>query len=297
MIPKRTLTLLFFSFSLKISAAHGVTNAIVETEKPRHFKLEQYRKGVAIRLTAGGKDRLFQVDTAGGVTVISPSLAADLGCRPWGSITGFHMTGNKISSPRCDRVALRAADTDLIAPVAAVMAVGMPESPLDGLLALDVFASKTITIDFSRGDMFIETSASALDRERAGTEIPAHMAREIGGLSLSMFIDVPAKQGPLRMELDSGNGGTILVSKPSRELVGLSTADDKPHVGTFPIAPGINATGVIFTPDLVIDGNLGMPFLKNWIVTMDLKEGRVWFAPSTVAPPKEMGTPPPLPIQ
>jgi hypothetical protein len=297
MILKHTLALLLGSFSLTIDAAPLLANAISPTEKPSHFKLEQYRKGVAIHLTAGGKDRLFQLDTAGGVTVISPALAADLGCKPWGSITGFHMTGNKISSPRCDRIGLRASDTNLIAPVAAVMTVGMPESPLDGLLALDVFASKTVTIDFSGGDMFIETSSSALEREKVGTEIPAHVAREIGGLSLSMFIDVPAKQGPLRMELDSGNGGTILVSKPFRELVGLPIADDKPLFGTFPIAPGISATGVIFTPELVIDGNLGMPFLKNWIVTMDLKEGRVWLAPSTVAPPKGMGVPPPLPPQ
>jgi hypothetical protein len=280
-----------------MGAAHAAPIVTASTDKPSHFKLEQYRKGVAVHLRAGGKDRLFQLDTAGGVTVISPLLAADLGCKPWGSVTGFHMTGNKISSPRCDQVALKIADTDLMVPVAAVMPVGVPESLLDGLLALDVFASKTITIDFSRGDLFIETSLSAADRRKAGTEIPAHMAREIGGLSLSMFIDVPAKHGVLRMELDSSNGGTILVSKLFREFVGLPTMDDKPHVGTFPIAPGISATGVIFTPELVIDGNLGMPFLKNWIVTMDLKEGRVWLAPSTVAAPAGMGVPPPLPAQ
>jgi hypothetical protein len=297
MIFKQTPIVLIFSLFMTMSTAQAASYVTASTDKPKHFKLEQYRKGVAIHLTAGGKDRLFQLDTAGGVTVIAPSLASELGCKPWGAITGFHMTGNKISSPRCDRVVLRVADTELTVPVAAVMPVGVPESPLDGLLALDVFASKIITIDFSGGDMFIETSSSAVDREKAGVEIPAHMAREIGGLSLSMFIDVPAKQGPLRMELDSGNGGTILVSKPSRELVGLPTADDKPHVGAFPIAPGINASGVIFTPELVIDGNLGMPFLKNWIVTMDLKEGRVWLAPSTIAPPKGMGMPPPLPTQ
>jgi hypothetical protein len=297
MILEQALRFSLCSVLLATAAAHAAPVASAPVDKPSHFKLEQYRKGVAVHVTAGGKDRLFQLDTAGGITVISPSLAADIGCKPWGAITGFHMTGNKISSPRCDRVVLRMGGTDLTVPVAAVMPVGMSESPLDGLLALDVFESRTITIDFSRGDLVMETSSSAADRKKIGTEIPAHMAREIGGRSLSMFIDVPAKNGVLRMELDSGNGGTILVSKAAREFVGLPTADDQPHVGSFPIAPTISASGVIFTPELVIDGNLGMPFLKNWIMTMDLKEGRVWLAPSTVTPPAGMGVPPPLPVQ
>ena len=33
--------------------------------------------------------------------------------------------------------------------------------------------------------------------------------------------------------------------------------------------------GLVFLPDMTIDGNLGMPFLKDWIVTLDLAEGRM----------------------
>jgi hypothetical protein len=44
---------------------------------------------------------------------------------------------------------------------------------------------------------------------------------------------------------------------------------------------------------LAIDGNLGMPFLRRWLITVDLASGRGWIAPNTsqAAPAPE----PPLP--
>jgi hypothetical protein len=46
---------------------------------------------------------------------------------------------------------------------------------------------------------------------------------------------------------------------------------------------------------MTIDGNLGMPFLKDYAVTLDLAAGRMWIARSKSTPPPGMGTPPPLP--
>jgi hypothetical protein len=38
-----------------------------------------------------------------------------------------------------------------------------------------------------------------------------------------------------------------------------------------------------------------MPFLKDWIVTLDLAAGRMWLQPTRATPPPNMGVPPPLP--
>jgi hypothetical protein len=46
---------------------------------------------------------------------------------------------------------------------------------------------------------------------------------------------------------------------------------------------------------ITLDGNLGMPFLKNYLVTLDLEKGRVWLKPNPVAPPAGMGVPPDAP--
>jgi hypothetical protein len=263
-------------------------------EPVARLHLESYRKGVAARVEVGGRQRLFQLDTAGGLTVISPALAKDLNCGPWGSVTGFHMTGTKISAPRCDALHLRWEGLSLTSPVVAVMEVGSPDTPIDGLLALDAFAGRTITIDFARRELVFESPASLRERIVGASEVPAHLAREIGGIALSVFVEAPTTKGPIRLELDSGNGGTILVSRPLLKLLGLPDNGDAPQQGRFSVAPGIEASGLIFSPDIVIDGNLGMPFLKDWVVTMDLQAGRVWFRRSSVAAPAGMGAPPPL---
>jgi hypothetical protein len=273
------------------SAGWQTTSAVAA---PLHLPLESYRKGVAARIEVGGKQRLFQLDTAGGLTVISPALAKEIGCRPWGAVSGFHMTGTKITAPRCDAVAMRWGGRALTSPLVTVMEVGSPDTPIDGLLALDAFAGQTITIDFAGRQLIVETPSSAAERIRDATPVPAHLAREIGGAALSVFIEAPTARGPLRLELDSGNGGTLLVSRPLLPLLGLKEQGDTPQRGSIDIAPGIRATGLIFSPDLVIDGNLGMPFLKDWLVTLDLKDGRVWFRRNDVAPPSGMGVPPPV---
>ena len=33
-------------------------------------------------------------------------------------------------------------------------------------------------------------------------------------------------------------------------------------------------------PDLIMDGNLGMPFLRHWVITLDLQAGTGWIAPA-----------------
>lgn len=278
--------------ALLVGAASGANAA---PDGPVRLSLESYRKGVAARVEVAGRERLFQLDTAGGLTVISPALAKELGCQPWGEIVGFHMTGTKIAAPRCDNVAIRWQGEALRSPVAIVMDVGSPDTPIDGLLALDAFAGRTVTIDFARRELTLETAESTARRKVGAVEVPAHLAREIGGLALSVFVEAPTARGPVRLELDSGNGGTILVTHQLLPLLGLKDlAGEGPQHGRLRIAPGIEASGLIFSPDLVIDGNLGMPFLKDWVVTIDLAQGHVWFKRNTVSAPAGMGTPPPV---
>ena len=169
-------------------------------------------------------------------------------------------------------------------------------TPVDGSLALDVFDGQTISIDFAAGELVVESPGSARQRIAGARELPLRLVREYG-VALAAMVEVPTSKGIVRFELDSGNGGTILVSKPYAALFGLDPKAQGPQRGAFDIAPGIRAEGLMFTPDLTIDGNIGMPFLKDWVVTLDLAEGRLWIQRSRATPPPGMGTPPPLPQQ
>lgn len=263
------------------------------------LKLEPYRKSVAVRVEANGHKGLFTLDTAGGITLVSPDFARAAHCAAWGQIVGFRMGGDKLSTERCDNLAFSASGHALKVPVASVFDVtpliAKGAEPIDGSLALDAFAGQTITIDFAGGTLTVETQASAAERVRDATAMPIHLLREIGGRALTAVVDVPTAQGPLRFELDSGNGGTLLVSKPYAKLFGLNPDAEGPQAGAIPLVSGIAAKGMVFTPDLIIDGNLGMPFLKDWAVTLDLAKGRMWLKRSRFTPPPGMGAPPVMP--
>lgn len=263
------------------------------------LRLEPYRRSVGVRVAAGGGTGLMAFDTAAGHTVVSPEFAAAGGCTPWGNLGGFTMTGTRLDMPRCDGFRFEADGLPLVAPVAGVMQaaslVAKDAAPIEGLLALDVFAGRTITLDFAGGHLYVESPGSAARRIAGARELPVRLSREVQGLALAVNVEVPTAQGAVRFELDSGNGGTLLVSKPYAALFGLDPAAEGPQSIRIPVADGIVAEGLGFTPAMNIDGNLGMPFLKDWIVTLDLAAGRMWLRRNDVAPPPGMGVPPAVP--
>lgn len=262
--------------------------------QPTVLKLEQFRRSVALRVDVAGRERLFQFDTGGGVSFISPAVAEALDCERGARLVGFRMTGDKLEVPRCDDVPLAIAGRRFTIPVAGVADLGELNAKgvsLDGMIALDLFAGKTITIDFAALRLTVETPQSAARRIDGAIELPVKLVREIGGHALAVDVQVPSKAGNLGFQLDSGNGGTLLIAKPYAALFGFRS-DAGPQSGSFPLGRGITASGLVFPSGITLDGNLGMPFLKYYVVTMDLRRGRLWLRRNPVAPPDGMGVPP-----
>lgn len=297
------LSLLCLAAALPLRAAVPAVpapGAAAESAAPlATLRLEPYRKGVAVRVAVNGTPGLMSFDTAAGHTVVSPEFAAAGGCRPWGSLGGFNMVGKRLDMQRCDAFRFEADGVPLRAEAVGVMEVAPllagDAAPIEGLLGLDVFDGKTITLDFAGGHLYVESPASAARRIAGARQVPIRLSREAQGLALAVNVEVPTRDGVLRFELDSGNGGTLLVSKPYASLFALDPAAQGPQRVRIPVADGIVAEGLAFTPEMNIDGNLGMPFLKDWIVTLDLAEGRMWLRRNDVAPPAGMGVPPPPP--
>jgi hypothetical protein len=271
----------------------------VAASQPIVLKMEQFRRSVALRVDIGGKERLFQFDTGGGNTFISPEIAKELNCEKGARVVGFRMTGDKLEAPRCDDVAIKIGGHTFTSPTAGVYQVGEFNAKgvtVDGLVALDVFEGKTITMDFAGLRLIVETPESAAARIKGATEIPARMIREMGGYAITIDAQVPSKVGHLGFELDSGNGGTLLIAKPYAAAFGFDP-DKGPRMGSFPIGKGIEASGFVMPAGITLDGNLGMPFLKHYIVTLDLEKGRIWLKPNPTPPPAGMGIPPDAPKQ
>lgn len=270
-------------FSLP-AVADDAANADADSSKPiAVFQLEPYRKTVALRGEVAGNQGLFLFDTAGGISLISPDFARKIGCAPWGRLSGHRMMGDRLDAPRCDNVALSLSDQRYTLPVAAVLDVTafLPEgaAPVDGSLALDLFAGQVITLDVPGGQLIVESVDSARARVAHAAELPAQLSRELQGRALAINVGVPTPQGMLWMELDTGNGGTVLVAAPYAALLGLTPDSDKPQQADFAVSKDFRAQGMAFAPaKMILDGNLGMPFLRDKVVTLDLARGRLWVA-------------------
>lgn len=295
----KTIVLAAAAVLLLAGAAYS-EHAEAQSEGPAGafvIPLEQFRKSVAIRAEVAGRERLFMFDTGGGVTFISPEMADELKCDRGAKLIGFRMTGDRMETPRCDNVEMTIAGARFTAPVAGVYQVGEFAAKgvkVDGLIALDIFADRVVTLDFASRRLILESPQGAAARERAGKELPARLARENGGRAIAAYVDVPSPNGPLAFELDSGNGGTLLIGKTYAASFGFDP-DKGPRLGSFEVSPGITASGLVMPANITLDGNLGMPFLKDYLVTLDLRHGRVWLARNPVPAPPGMGTPPEAP--
>lgn len=246
------------------------------------FPLENYRKTVALRVSVNGQQALMPFDTAGGKTVISPDFAKKIGGEPWGRLVGFQMMGNRLETPRCDGIAVSIQGKTFQVPTAAVFDVAplmaKDAPPVDGLLAMDIFIGHVITIDLVSMKLIVESEASLAERVASMRSLPVSLSREMQGRAIAASLGVQTVRGMVWLELDTGNGGTNLISKAYADLFGLDATVEGPQQGDFEVAPGLRATGNTFTPDMILDGNLGMPFLRGKVTTIDLDKGRLWLS-------------------
>ena len=248
------------------------------------IELEPWRTRWTVRAEVGGSVHRLLLDTGGGTTFVSDATARAAGCTPWGRRTGYNMFGKRLDGPACGGLGVSIGGrhyTTASTGIVNMAALNPADSALDGIAALDLFEGRAITLDFAHGRITVESPASLRERVAAMRPLPIRLKREVDGLALAVVVAVPTRKGSLWLELDSGNGGTVLVSKPVADLVGLDSSVSGRQAADFPVSDGVRVrTTDAFTPDMIMDGNLGMPFLRHWIVTVDLRSGAGWIAPA-----------------
>ena len=233
-----------------------------------------------IRARINGREGVFLFDSGGGVTTVTPEFAAEIGRKPWGKIVGFRMIGQRMDLARCDDVMLEIAgmrENLRTIGVFDLMSLLPPgASKLDGMIALDAFADKSITIDLANSRIFIETPESLAARIKGATEEAVRVVRDSEGLALTLDAAVKTVHGTAWMELDTGNDGDIVVADWLADEFGLDSIKKEGRPIKFQLANGITGEGPAHARDLIMDGNLGSQVLRNWIVTFDLPHGRAW---------------------
>src|SRR5690606_8408577 len=148
-----------------------------------------------VEVTVAGETGPFLLDTGGGISVISPALAEAAGCRPFAQITGYRHSGEQVTMPRCDDLALTIDGEALRVPSAGIFDIGSllpPDAPrIEGLIALDVLAERPFTLELGAGRLIFETPASLAARIVDAVEIPIRFHRQAGGISLTVMVRAP----------------------------------------------------------------------------------------------------------
>jgi hypothetical protein len=277
--PNRLLTFLILFVSMMTAVPPEVSAG--GKAKPQVIKLQRYRKALwTMNVTVKGKTGDFLFDTGGGVTLLGEDFAKDIDCKFWGRSTGYNMFGKRGDGQFCESVQLAAGGVPLTPANVGKINFGdmFPGSKApDGLLSLDAFDGKAITIDQQAATVTIETPESLASRTKRMTELPFRISRECSGRCFSVFVGVPVSDGMTWLTLDSGAGGVSIISKEYAPYFGLDP-EAKGQQLKFNIGSGITVDSPAMVTDMIMDGNLGQPFISQYVITMDLARGRVWFA-------------------
>lgn len=233
-----------------------------------------------VEVEVAGRRMPFLFDTAGGVTLVTPEVAAEAGCEPFGRAVGFRHDGEPVNLERCRGLSLAVAGRPTREDEVAVwdlMALlqGAPE--VGGLVSLASFEGETVTLDLGRGRLYLEPGAGLPARLAGAKALTVRAARQGGGAAFDLFVAVDSPRGPLWFELDSGALSPVLVASHAAELLGLDLSPEEGRPATLPIA-GLGPVEVMAQekPDLIYDGLLNAAFLENLVITMDLDEIQAW---------------------
>ena len=238
----------------------------------------------SMELQLGGQPSTVLLDTAGGLTVLMPGGVAKAKCEPWGRVSGMRMRGDRLDLPRCDNVNAQIEGHALNIAEAGVWDFSnmLPKDapPLDGSVALDAFAGKVISLDLAGNRLIVETPASAKARTAHAIEMPMRLAREVGGASLTPMMAVQTPKGKLWFELDCGSDAEVMVNRAVAGALGLDPSSKQGQPIGMELAPNLPLKARAQVLDLVVDGNIGAPVLRQWIVTMDLAHEHLWLSPA-----------------
>lgn len=258
------------------------------TDAPLELQLSPYvGEFRTVTVHAGAIEAPFLFDSGGGATVISLATAKAIGCTPFGRGIGFRHDGGRVEGQRAGPVDLSIGGFRRTGEVGVLdldaMFAGMPK--IGGIVSLETFDGRAITLDLAHERLVVETASSLETRTKRARELRTRIARPSAGAALDVFVAVDGRHGPLWFELDSGNVAPVLLAPHAFAELGVDAPAaggtrklDLPVRGLGPVTCEVEAKEMIY------DGLLNAEFCRRFAITLDLATGRSWAEPSPAVP-------------
>lgn len=233
-----------------------------------------------VRVHAANRDWQFLFDTGGGSTLISPDVAAAIGCTARGSITGHRMNGEAIVTPTCSAPPLTiggwTAPPQTLGVFDLMSLLPRDWPRLDGVISLRSFAGRRITLDLAANSLTVHAAGD--DRSPEGMAFTGRIASGPSGAELLAFAAISVKSDTLWLEIDSGNLDAVLLAPHAARLLDLQDAAGTEHPEiSFPFPPGAALRTRARVRPLILDGALNAEWLERGRLTMDLAASRFWW--------------------
>ncbi|KRE97678.1 hypothetical protein ASG87_15630 [Frateuria sp. Soil773] len=239
-------------------------------------------RGLLVHAVIGGQEGTFTFDTGEGVSAITPEFASKIGCKVWGQISGFQMSGQRLDMQRCDHVDVKIGNHHVRMNTLGVFDLNKfspPGTKIDGTLGLDVFDGRAITFSYSRRTITVRDRGATQQIPKGGKPFPVHIIRDAAGMAVDVALPVKTPQGTAWFLMDSGNTSRfVLVGKHLAAPLGLKADSKAVQNFTAMVGDGSPVSGEARVLDLIVDGNLGMTFLAHYDVSIDLANGTGWLS-------------------
>lgn len=263
-----------------IAAICGLAACGGAAAHPVRLKLSRYVAGSGLRtveVTVHGHPSPFIFDTGAGVTVLTPREIGYAGCKPFGKVTEFRAQGGQVTSSRCGPVKLEIGGyrVDRDVEVFDLRKLLGNAPPVGGILGLASFWGRAVTLDLAHDRLTVENRRSLARRIRGMRPIRVRVTRDQAG-AVVPFIEVRAKTGTLWLEVDSGNDGPVFLAPHAQRQLAVTIpargqrALDLDVIGLGRVPVTAASRGLIF------DGELDPAFLRQIVLTIDLRHDRAW---------------------
>ena len=253
---------------------------------------------VTLQVVVDGVQGTFVLDTGIGLTILSESFAAAVGCAPQGlTYTGRRMSGQEVAAPvgRVQSLKLGGLGREDVG-VGVIDLVGLPQG-IDGFLSLEFFRDSPFTVDYAAQTIVVESEQSLLVRADEGACIDVRVERDDHAATVFVPFEIPGN-GPIEVEVDMGSD-TLILDEALASRVGVDlantavrTVEDQDETGHTYVRHFAGIRGSIgsaqapsvrqLNPDvmfqkIIYDGLVGHSFLRNFVVTYDLPRSRMIF--------------------